>query len=254
MGDTPYQEQILRTSGLLHYWTFDGSSLVSRHGGVDLAAANPPSYASGKVGEKSALFNGTNQSAYTASALNLAAYNKLALSLWWYPNVYDTANNELILEFSANSNTNAGTFSLGARGDVANDPLRIATSAGNSTNYNIADYYAATFGWATPAWHHLVVVYDKSKTSNQVSLYRNGLLLSPNARPINDNVAGNFGNHTLYAGSRANSSLFANHTIDELCLFNASGWTDADVAAAIYAAYPRSHGIWGRGPGKGLIA
>ena len=198
------------------------------------------------------LFNGVSNCLQTTNPVSLGT-DKMTVLLDWYPNVYDLANNEIMVELSKDfsaTNTNH-TFILYAGGGDANDPLTMG-ARGAGTVYNIAAYSNATFGWSTPAWHNLAYTHDKSLATNEANLILNGALATPSARTYNSNLSGNFNDHTLYVGGRGGIAYFGNSTKKNLAVFNRI--LSVPELAALFHAKSMRRGIHGRSIGRGFIA
>lgn len=208
------------TTGLVAYWKLDDNTGTTANdssgtGNNATLAASPgtPTWTSGRLGY-ALNFDGTDDYASEA-AVDLSTTNVVTVSLWLYQSAWNDTD-DLAVETTVNWNSYttglivnpnggspcAGSFWIGVRGNVG---------------YNIACYNRPGAG----AWHHIVAVFDKSQTTNEVDLYIDGLLQTPTSRPpsYTSNNTNNFGNDPIYLMSRGGSSLFTAGKLDEVRIY-----------------------------------
>lgn len=172
---------------------------------------------------------------YASVSLDLTGTNKVSIAFWLYRPSW-TNDDKLAFEFSVN--TGSATTGFYFDPNHVSGGMQIAM-LGN-VGYASAEYARPS----AAAWHHYVVVFDKSLATNECDLYIDGILATPTGRTFNSNNTNNFGNHTLYVGSRAGSALFnamrMSHlqifskrlTDDEVTFVHTSGLAGTDPTAA----------------------
>ena len=163
-------------------------------------------------------------SASTLSALS--GSSRLAISLWL--NTTFAADDDIILELSTNSNSNAGTFKI-----IANE-----SSSGTFWIDVVGDIGKTAASIPSPsnsAWHHILinVEFANSALTEIESWYVDGSAQTMTKVYVNNNNTGTFGNYTLYVMSRANSSLFADGAIADLCIWAPSSAISSGDAATL---------------------
>lgn len=167
-------------------------------------------------------FNGTNER--LSVGLNLSSYNAVTVGWWMYKSSF-TTDDRLAFEFTNNFNSSTGGFVCNPNAS-AGAQLQISVKG---SGYNTAAYTPPSTG----AWHHYVAIYDKSLSTNEVSLYIDGSLATPASRATNTNNINNFASSTLYIASRAGTTLFHACQMDEFRLYTRA-LSAADVSA-LYA-------------------
>lgn len=210
-GGQTYSEIAMSIPGLVAYWPLNGT-LVELVSGNTASGTN--SWTSGPHGQAS-LFNGTSQYLESTNAIDLTGTGAATVVLNWNPVVYDLTNEEVVFSFGTVASLATG-FSLNTQGNIANDPL--AAQVKGDVSYNYSRYNAATFGFTTPAWSNLAVIFDKTQSANETDLYINGSLATASSRVTNNN-ANAFGNLKMSIGSYF-GSVFSNHAVEGFALYN----------------------------------
>lgn len=149
-------------------------------------------------------FDGTNDSLQSASTIDLSAVNKCAVVFWLWWDAY-ADNDDLALEFTANTNGSTGGFYINPNS---------SNLAGGGPNFevklvgNMGECEAVFARPSAAAWHQYVVGLDKSLSGEEVShVYVDSVAQSLTYDTDIDN-SNNFANDTLNVMSRNNASLF----------------------------------------------
>lgn len=198
---------------------FDRSS-NSRHFYQSNAAFQPLLEFSGSLPVMS--FDGVDNFMSSAS-FNLTSTNALTIFIAHQQPVAATA---ILLELSVNAGANAGAFYC-ARGETT------AGDISSKIRGNVEQGTRRTNAAQGTDNLNAAFVLDFSQSSaNEVKLYKN------NAEPAATNLAvaentANFGNYTLYLGSRAGTSVFFSGRISQLILFSSSISSRSAVDSAI---------------------
>ncbi|MCC6520488.1 hypothetical protein IT403_00685 [Candidatus Nomurabacteria bacterium] len=222
---------VIQANTPLYYWPMDeaagATSLSAAVGGTAINLTSATAGAGGQVDGTAVEFNGTSSFGATASTLNLTAYNKIVVEALLYTDSYDDTYRST-WEFSSNTNSQLTAFlyaqNQGSGANSANVMLR------GNTGYNYALYTRPSAG----SWHHVVAVYNKGASSNEVSLYVDGVLQTASSRPLNANNTNNFGNFTLYLMSRAGTASFSQGKMQHLAIY--SDLSASDILAHYEAA------------------
>lgn len=185
-------------------WDFSGRN-------NPLAFGNSPPAITGKLGIGRS-FNGSNQYAQTANAINLTAYTAITLSFWMYQPSFNNSD-ELAFETSTNYNSNIGAFIVDPNNSTTfGFSGGIVFGAYTGSNYNL-------YGFSRPAagvWHHyLLAMYI---TGTQDIAYVDGVPQSLTL--LRNGGTTSFGNFVLYMMSRAGSSLFNSGYLECVRLYN----------------------------------
>lgn len=161
-------------------------------------------------------FNGTNQYAYTTSALNLSGLSAITVEMWIY---MANGNTAMAIEHTANWNTNTGGWGM-----AIND----SGNGGNIDNYchtNHNTSIARNYAYTRSTWNQHVNIYSTVSDATGRITYLNGALISFNS--INGYATGtstaggsSLPNATLYLGSRGGASAFLNGSISMLRIYN----------------------------------
>ena len=200
-------------NGLVGYWTMnegvgtraDDVSGYKNNGTL----VNSPSWVAGKIG-KALSFNGTN-SYVAVPSIDSSGTNVVSVSWWMYKSSFNNSIS-IIAEASSNFNVsttgwvigpddNTGYFAVGLRGNVG---------------YSIGYYNRPS----PLMWHHYVALFDKSKTSNEVSFYIDGVLQTAASYANNNNNTNNFGNDVFYMGMRAGAQYPLAGKVDDMRIYN----------------------------------
>jgi hypothetical protein len=148
-------------------------------------------------------FNGANQCLQTNS---IDFTNTDKMTVWAGVRKLSDAALGVLVEMSANSNANTGTFNVQAPGVSLNSYF--ARSRGTST----ADLETTTT-YPSPRTNTLTGIGDIS--GDIARLRVNGVQV---AQSTTDQGTGNYGNYPLYIGSRAGASLFFNGNLYSLVI------------------------------------
>lgn len=174
-------------------------------------------------------FNGTSHFLQSASALAaLSGVTRVSYAFWI--NSVFASDDDVFLELSVNSNVNAGAFDLIA--DDSGSGRLFAQMFGN---------VGTTSGDCAPpsnnVWHHVLVNMDYSKASQEVdSIYVDGVSQTLTFdRYATANNTGTFGNYVLYVMSRAGTSLWADGSMADLCIWAPSSVLTLAEAQALAA-------------------
>lgn len=213
-----YRELILAEPTLLHYWPFDNDWTAAAGGVNFVRGGSGPAFGAARQGAAAGQFNGTDDTLVTEAPLDLTAYNAVSIELWLRFLTYDLVNNKMLFEFSNNFIDYIDAFLFASMGANAGDPVTVALKGNVGSSQ--AFYNLALTHMDDGAYHHAVIVLDKSLPANEVNLYQNAALLAPSSRSTNSNNTNNFGNRLLYVASRAGSSFHSNVLIDELAIYS----------------------------------
>jgi len=202
------------TSGLVAQWKFDDGSGItavdSSGNNKTLSLGNGPTWISGKIGGAISS-DGVNDYGISPQ-IDLSGTKAVSISEWFKTSLSGERNQ---VEFSSDFNNKTTGFAL-----IFNSPACGANTLGvglkGNVNYNAACYTKPSAG----VWHHAVAIFDKSKSTNEVDLYIDGVLQTPISRPFNANNNNNFAQDILYLFSRAGSQLFYPGSTDEFSLYN----------------------------------
>lgn len=244
MGLYEYDEAVLSNPNVVNYWDLNGN-VLDRKGSNNMSGGTAGTYVAGPDIGKAMQFNGTTQSISTASTIDLTGTDKITIAFFWKPVVYDLTNAERLIELSAASESNAGSFQITTQGNVANDPLRMFVNGNVASNYS--DFYPSTFVFGTADFTFICMTVDFAQAgAAEIKGYRNGILMTPSATSIGGNNTGAFGNYTLFLGGRNNSSFFHNGNFANVALFNTALSASAIMSlyqASIYSEIPSIPGI-----------
>lgn len=170
-------------SRLIKYWKMDGSWLDSRGTGSGATLTGTPTFVTGKIGTRAALFSGTGQSVNlgNVSAFNLA--NRFSYGVWVRPDTL--ADLGKFMEIRTSSALRVG-LGMSNAADGGNDDLNVIVANG-----------AVTYGFTNSdllkagVWSHVMVVFDGTRATNaeRLKLYFNG-------RPVSLNFAGSIPSST----------------------------------------------------------
>lgn len=235
--DSDYQAIVLAESTLLNYWTLGealgATSLAASAGGVAItpgaSTAKPLFGVPGVMTGGTAIrFDGINDFAQSAASIDLTAYSKVVLEFAMSRTAFTQAN-AIALEFGTNSASVNGAFGYNA--DASNS--RAQALHKGSVGVASAEYTRPDAG-AFALFH---IVYDKTLSTNEVSMWVNGVQLTPLARQFNNNNLDAFGNFVLNLGARNAASLFANLSLQHVAIY--SDLADArKIAHSIAMGFP----------------
>jgi hypothetical protein len=171
------------------------------------------------------LFNGTSDFLASAATLDLTPYSRIAIGFWI--NTTFAADDDIILEFSPNSNTNDGAFKIiGAESSSGNFWVDVNGSGGKQ-NGNVAPPSDNT-------WHQITINLLTTSPSTVVeSIYFDGV--SQTLTRSGGTPGGTFGNYTLYVMSRAGTALFEDGKLADLAIWAPATALSSSDAAALTA-------------------
>ncbi len=235
-----YRDTIQAEPTLLNYWPMDetsGTTLASLAGGVSINLNGASPGQPGQTDGTAVSFNGTNNYAVTASNIDLSSHNKVVIeALVNYTNISDD-NVRLGWELGPGTATETtGLYFAPKNTSDGNGQFGVALKG--NTGFNLATYNQAP----SDSWHQVVAVYDKTKSTNEVDLYIDGVLQSTVARGINTNNTNNFGNSLFYLMSRGGSQYFTAGKMQHLAIYS-------DLSAARISAHATASGITEYAPG-----
>ncbi len=229
VGD--YSDTVLRTPGLLHYYSLgenSGSTIA------DSAGTAPGTISGGTFGAPGAVqgdpntaisFNGTSDSG--AIPMNLASSSAVTVEFWlkWASYANDDA---LAMEFTPDFNQSSGGFLVDPNSSFG----QFAVSIGSGGSRNIAMFPRPSAG----VWHHYAFVLDTTQPGpTAITPYVDGTAVAYTNGGFVGTGAGNFANSTLYLMSRAGSSLFGAGALDNVAVYN--GDLSANQILDHYAAH-----------------
>jgi four helix bundle protein len=202
--------------GLAAYWTMNegtGTLLADGSGNKSFATlAGGTSWVNGRLG-KAVSFDGVSGSA-ASSAVNLSDTSVVTLSFWLKVDSY-SSDDKLAFEYTNNYNSKNGFFvdpNASGVGGCASNKFSVSMSKSNNTFWE--DCFTRP---SAGAWHHYVVVFNRSTPANTV--YVDGVAQSLSTVLHNSSAMGNFDNSTLYFMSRGLSSLNTAGSLDEVRVY-----------------------------------
>jgi hypothetical protein len=157
----------------------------------------------------------------TENTLDLSAENQITVSCWF--KAYDTNVGKNILEFSANFNSQTNAFVLSTSGGT------ITAGYKDAGGYTTRD---TSFTVASGAVYFIVATYDRTQSgADIVQLYVD--TIDVGVASLSDGTGGGFfGNHDLYVGSRAGTSLFLNGVVEDIRVY--SGIMESSTRTSLY--------------------
>ena len=205
----------VRLPGLVGYWTFnDGSGTTaadSSGNGYTATLVNGVSWVTGEIGDAVSA-NGVNQ--YVSfPPIDLSGTQAVTVAMWVY-RTYSTVGGHTLFENSTDYDASTTGFGL-----FPDDPgcNGILAALQGDVGYDKNCYTQPSSG----AWHHLAVVYDKSRPANsEVALYLDGDLQTPTQTLATATNTNTFGDNPSYLFSRAGTQQFAAGIVDDLQLYN----------------------------------
>ena len=219
------------TSGLVSYFTFEGSLADSQSVNTLSMAAGTAQYVGGRIGNQALyLANEGNVSANTKAAnyAQIASYNcsaSTSVSCWFYfTSTSPTGNQSEIWEFGPIG----GTEILQLLTQNPSGTMILYPWAGNGEFKNGLPIVAGT-------WYHAVVTFVPSTS---LSLYVNGILINTLTSSIGAGGSGAFriGESTTY------TRPFAGY-IDDLRIYNTT-LTPAQINTLFYAGQPNAYALY----------
>ena len=200
------------------YWKFDegsGTRAVDSSGyGNAAALVNGVGWVKGKAGNAVSASAGQRQYV-SIPAIDLSDTQAVTVAFWTNRN-YTTDGGSVLLEDSSNYQDSTTGFAL-LPDDETCHGIRAALRGNEGTTANC--YTQPSSG----VWHHIAVVYDKSQTGgNQVDLYIDGALQTPNWNLSSATNTNNFGHDPIYLFSRAGKSQFSSAAVNDLRVYNSA--------------------------------
>jgi len=203
------------TEGMVSYWTFDdtdlsGSDPLDIFGDNDGTNVGATTGVSGQVGEAFS-FDGENDYINCGSDSSIDNILVKTISFWTRLNSYD------------------GNDEKGSHWINKGDKWFIATYDNNNIHIFGQNFDSNNGRWSIPlssiglnSWHHIIIVYDKSSTSNNPVWYVDGVsqTVTEYATPIGSAVSDASDN--MYIGDSPEYDRGLNGTIDEVAIFNRS--------------------------------
>ncbi len=202
-------------SGLVGYWTFNegsGTTAADSSGnGYTATLFNGVTWTAGKVGGAISA-NGVNQYV-SIPAVNLSATSAVTIAAW-VNRTYSTAGGHVLLEATTNYNSSTTGFGL-FPDDATCGGIQVAVH-GNS-GYSVNCFAQPSSG----AWHHLVIVYDKTQAGTaETSLYIDGVLQTPTQHLNTTTNKNAFGSNPIYLYSRGGTQEFNAGLMSDLQIYN----------------------------------
>lgn len=158
-------------------------------------------------------FNGSSQFLQSSATVDLSTFNKFTVALWLWWDSFSN-NDNLAMEHGTNYNSQTDGWLI--------DPN---SSVGGSGVFQCAlrgDVGYSDFTFTRPSvnvWHHYVVLFDKSVSTNETTVYLDGAVPAGANRPNNNNNTNNFGNLTLNFMGRNGASLFGQGRMQEVAIW-----------------------------------
>jgi hypothetical protein len=172
---------------------------------------------------RSFLFDGFDDSSYTASSLDLSGTDKVTVWAGVYKNS-DATGFGIIVETGDRGSTRAGSFSVTAPAASATPRYLFALEGSSATEYQ-PETYAAPISNVLSAQMDLAGALRVDELVPRV----NGIVRQTNAGGAASAGTGNLGNYVLYMGRRNNASLPFNGKIYTIII--RGGVTDAATLA-----------------------
>jgi hypothetical protein len=184
-------------------------------------AANRPTYRVDVNGLSYLQFDGVNDS-LVSSTLNLSTTDKVTWSSGLY--VDSAAAGAVVMEFSANTNTNTGTFYLSAPSSVLDHGFGLRGSSAapvfavvsnvpiNNQNSDIAT--------------GILDIGQATKELELIPRLNQTTITNINWSGAANAGTGNFGSYPLYLGARAGTSLFFNGHVYQVIIRGKTSTTD----------------------------
>lgn len=211
----PFDTNVSSINGILKDYSILGRNATLGNGTL---FSLPIWTSTGRVGGAYEFYG--KESIKTSNNLSLLDTNKISVSFWARPRASSTGD-DVLLEFSDDYNNYSGTWIIYFTEDEKVEFCMIA----NTADY---DCWKSTSSLVPGSWYHIVGIFDR--TLPQIASESIGYInaIKDGSTVINlEDVIGNFGNHTIYIGSRggkpwggAGGDLFFNGTIDDIMIFN----------------------------------
>ena len=206
---------------LLDYWPMDESAgatnLAATYGGSAINITGATAGASGQVDGTAVSFDGINDFGATASSIDLTAYKKIVVEGLFYFNAFGNGDNMAFETGTAYGP--AGSFHFDPNASAPSGKI-LSYLDGSTGNLNSAAYNRPS----AAAWHYVAAVYDMNQSTNEISLYIDGILQTETSRPVTlNNTDYKFGNLPMYLMSRAGTSLYTQGKMQHLAIYSDLG-------------------------------
>jgi len=183
-------------------------------------------------------FDGVNDYAASNNNINLSVYDYVVAEIWFAGNT--TTPSSIIIEHTANWNTNAGGWGVAINSNGNSD-----VPGSMHTNHNSEGARNYLFSIGTN-WNTQVNIFSKIADSTGRLVYVNGNLLSFDAGPgyptnTITTAGGSFANAILYLGSRGGTAAFYNGKLSVVKLYGVK--LTSDQITQNFNAYRGRYGL-----------
>ena len=231
------------SADVVAHWDFSGNGLTDASGNCH-SLTNSGVVISNGV----AIFNGSQTNFSTVGQLCLSGYNNLTVE--FFMRTTSTNKGMMMVEQTNPYWQNTGAFMVDVNetgtGTVMGGYCTLAT--GTKLNLDITPTNAASDG----LWHHVAIVYDKTKTvADRSMLYFDGVAQGTYSTWTNDNLT-TFCNGTLFIGSRGNSTTKFIGELDDVRISNTALATNQFLQVRS-AGTPPVIAYWRFDDGAGLV-
>jgi len=162
-------------------------------------------------------FNGTSDNLQSAATVDLSSTKIISLSVWIYWDSFAN-DDDLAMEFSANYNSNTGSFILDPNDGGGTFAANIQTVGGGTGTAMLCTFTRPSGA----AWHHYLFVWDLTLVAGTCNVYVDGTSASPTVTNGPNEVATFFGNFTLNVMSRNAASLFGDGRISDITIWKSA--------------------------------
>jgi hypothetical protein len=207
---------------------------------VTLAGTTKPAWMGRQQGSGYGALKFDGSTSYGSAAVNLSNYNIITVGFWGWANVFNNAASRIFLEYG-NPYYNTDGWNIEASDTAVSGML----GAVGYTGGNYADFAYPTAN----AWHRFLIVLHHENAGPTVEYGMLAAWVDGQAQTINNDGTGstsnqpNFGNNTLYFGSRGGSSIFNACRMDDVCLWPGRRFSAVEAQAdwnEAIAGYPES--------------
>lgn len=175
-------------------------------------------------------FNGTDQ-AMQAASVDLSDTQAATISLWLQVTATPGAD-DIVFEFGASVITVSGSIVFGINNGGVN---QLSVYTRTDVGPHGALYPAINQG----EYHHYAIIGDISQTTNEVDLYIDGVLQTPDSRDNANNNTGNLSTLTLNFMSRNNTTLFSIGDLADVAVWNMR-LSGTDISSLAGGALPNT--------------
>src|ERR1019366_580709 len=200
------------------WWKFDedsGTRAADSSGNRNTATlVNGISWVTGQIGYAISA-DGAKGQYVSIPKINLNRTNAVTVA-FWANRTYLTIGGHALFEATTNYSNSTTGF-----GFFPDDDTCAGIQAALRGNLGIvANCYSQP---SSGVWHHLAVVFDKSRTGgDEIKFYVDGVLQTVNRSLYASTNANNFGSNPFYLFSRAGATQFNSGTIDDLRIYNSA--------------------------------